>query len=88
MSKYAFFIFVSAIALSAQAKLFSNSYVSFQLPPNWDCKVAGTEWVCRSSNAEQARQAIIVLTAKEIGPNDNFAYYNQYLKTPKTPSSR
>ncbi len=88
MSKYAFFIFVSAIALSAQAKLFSNSYVSFQLPPNWDCKVAGTEWVCRSSNAEQARQAIIVLTAKEIGPNDNFAYYNQYLKTPKTPKHR
>ncbi len=72
----------------AQAKLFSNSYVNFQLPPNWDCKVAGTEWVCRSSNNEQARQAIIVLTAKEVGPNDNFAYYTQYLKTPKTPKHR
>jgi hypothetical protein len=23
-----------------------------------------------------------------VGPNDNFAYYNQYLKTPKTPKHR
>jgi hypothetical protein len=76
------------IASLAEAKTFSNSYISFELPPNWSCKVAGTEWVCRSSNAEQARQAIIVLTAKEVGPNDTFAYYNQYLKTPKTPKNR
>lgn len=83
-------VFLSLVMLSlpTHAKLFSNSYVSFQLPPNWECKVAGTEWVCRSSNAEQAKQAIIVLTAKEVGPNDNFAYYNQYLKTPKTPKHR
>lgn len=82
------FVSISFFMFSAQAKLFSNSYISFQLPPNWECKVAGTEWVCRSSSNEQARQAIIVLTAKEVGPNDNFAYYNQYLKTPKTPKHR
>lgn len=79
------------IALScafAHGKQFSNSYVSFNLPPNWNCKVAGTEWVCRSSNNDQAKQAIIVLTSKEVGPNDNFAYYNQYLKVPKTPKHR
>lgn len=79
---------MTLISYSAHAKMFSNSYVSFQLPANWDCKVAGTEWVCRSTNAEQARQAIIVLTAKEVGPNDTFAYYMQYLKTPKTPKHR
>jgi hypothetical protein len=82
------FVCLSLFVFAAQAKLFTNSYVSFQLPPNWDCKVAGTEWVCRSANTDQARQAIIVLTAKEVGPNDNFAYYNQYLKTPKTPKHR
>lgn len=81
-------IIISLFALPCSAKVFSNSYISFQLPPNWSCKVAGTEWVCRSSIAEQARQAIIVLTAKEVGPNDNFAYYNQYLKTTKTPKNR
>lgn len=81
-------LFSLTFATSAEAKLFQNSYVSFQLPQNWNCKVAGTEWVCRSSNNEQARQAVIVLTAKEVGPNDNFAYYNQYLKTPKSPKHR
>jgi len=82
-----FFIF-SIVPIFSFAKVFSNSYVSFQLPPNWNCKVAGTEWVCRSSNNDQAKQAIIVLTAKEVGPNDNFAYYNQYLKVAKTPKNR
>lgn len=88
MTKLSLFTLIVFGFTFAQAKVFSNSYVSFQLPPNWTCKVAGTEWVCRSSNNEQAKQAIIVLTAKEVGPNDNFAYYNQYLKVPKTPKNR
>lgn len=82
------FVFTLLFCLNTQAKLFQNSYVSFQLPPNWSCKVVETEWTCHSNNVEQARQALIVLTAKEVGPNDNFAYYNQYLKTPKTPKHR
>jgi len=88
MKKY--FIFVTALvfSLSAHAKLFQNSYVSFQLPQNWNCQVKGTEWVCNSGDKSQAKQAVIVLTAKVVGPNDNFAYYNQYLKTPKTPKNR
>lgn len=88
MNKIFIILAIQSFCFLTHAKLFTNSYVSFQLPPNWNCKVAGTEWVCRSSNADQARQAIIVLTAKEMGPNDNFAYYNQYLKTPKTPKNR
>lgn len=86
--KHLIFLVFSIGFSFAHAKLFSNSYVSFQLPPNWDCKVAGTEWVCRSSLGDESKQAIIVLTAKEVGPNDNFSYYQQYLKTPKTPKNR
>lgn len=88
MTKLSVFILIALSCALAHGKQFSNSYVSFNLPPNWNCKVAGTEWVCRSSNNDQAKQAIIVLTAKEVGPNDNFAYYNQYLKVPKTPKHR
>jgi hypothetical protein len=88
MKKIIIFIALQLFCFITHAKLFTNSYVSFQLPPNWNCKVAGTEWTCRSSNNEQARQAIIVLTAKEVGPNDNFAYFNQYLKTPRSPKHR
>lgn len=88
MQKFALTLLISVFTFSAHGKMFSNSYVSFQLPDNWSCKVNGTEWVCRSANNEQAKQAIIVFTAKEVGPNDNFAYYNQYLKAPKTPKHR
>ena len=33
---------------TAQAKLFRNAYVSFELPPNWNCKLEGAEWVCEN----------------------------------------
>lgn len=88
MTKFTSLILVVLFSAIAHGKQFSNSYVTFSLPPNWSCKVAGTEWVCKSSNSDQAKQAIIILTAKEVGPNDNFAYYNQYLKVPKTPKHR
>jgi LPXTG-motif cell wall-anchored protein len=88
MKKLTLHFMILTFTFSAQAKMFSNSYVSFQLPDNWSCKQNNTEWVCRSANNEQAKQAIIVFTAKEVGPNDNFAYYNQYLKSPKTPRHR
>lgn len=31
----------------AQAKVFRNSYVSFELPPKWDCYLENTAWICR-----------------------------------------
>lgn len=88
MKKLLLFFSVVLSSHLSHGKVFSNSFISFQLPPNWSCKTSSTEWVCRSSNNEQAKQAIIVFTAKQVGPNDNFAYYNQYLKTPKTPKHR
>lgn len=76
-------------ALPTQAKLFSNSYVSFELPDGWDCALEQTSWVCQhKTNAVKAKQAVIILTAKEVGPSDNLAAYKTYLNTPKaTPSS-
>lgn len=88
MTKFILFFLFNLTSLLAHGKFWSNSYVGFNLPPNWSCEVSGTEWTCRSANADQAKQAIIVLTAKQVGPNDNFAYYNQYLKAPKTPKNR
>ncbi len=66
-----------------EAKLFSNAYISFELPTNWDCKLDGTEWVCTSQYAKQAKEAIIILAAKEAGPLDNLAAYKAHLANPK-----
>jgi hypothetical protein len=67
----------------AEAKLFRNAYVQFELPPQWNCMLEGTEWVCSSQNKIDAKESIIILTAKEVGPQDTFQAYEGYLKTPK-----
>jgi len=67
----------------SQAKLFRNAYVQFELPDQWDCVIEGTEWVCSSKNKIDAKESIIILTAKEVGPQDSFQSYETYLKTPK-----
>jgi hypothetical protein len=72
------------ISFSANAKLFSNSYVSFELPPNWDCSREGTEWLCVSQfEKSQQKEAMIVLTAKEVGPADTLQAYMAHLKEPR-----
>lgn len=72
------------IAPQAQAKLFRNSYVSFELPSNWNCHLEGTEWLCISKFAKKAKEAMIILTAKEVGPADNLRTYMAYLKNTRT----
>src|ERR1700677_4767489 len=67
----------------SQAKLFHNSYVQFELPDRWNCNIEGTEWVCSSDDKNDAREAIVILTAKEVGPQDSFPIYENYLRAPK-----
>lgn len=75
-----FFALVSQVSLAAT---FSNQYVSFELPSNWSCKLDGTEWLCVSQLEKQSKEAIIVLTAKEVGPNDTLDAYMNNVKTPR-----
>ncbi len=74
-------IFLSA---SAQAELFRSSYLSFELPSKWKCDLEGTEHVCSGTTQAGKKEAVIVLTAKERGPSDSLASYEQHLKTPRT----
>src|SRR5690349_13257675 len=67
---------------TAEAKTFSNAYISFNMPDTWNCSLEQTEWVCRSSKVEEAKEAIIILTAKEVGPTDSYQNYRQHLNSP------
>ena len=82
------FAFAALVAPKAQAKTFTNAYISFELPDKWDCALDQTEWVCRPIAADQSQQAIIILTAKEVGPSDSLPAYEQHLKTPRQITSR
>jgi hypothetical protein len=69
-------------AAPAHAKLFRNAYASFELPPNWNCKLEGSEWVCENDFSAKTKEAIIILTAKEVGPGDTMAQYLAHLQIP------
>jgi len=73
--------------LGAQAKTFKNAYLSFDLPEKWNCSLEGTEWVCRTNDPGLA-EAIIVLTAKEVGPQDALPGYESHLRQPRMIISR
>lgn len=69
---------------SLDAKLFRNAYVSFELPEKtWSCSLEQTEWVCRSGDPKSSREAIIILTAKEVGPTDSLDAYLKHLGSPQ-----
>lgn len=82
--KYRLFASLSVILLSfsAHAKVFRNAYISFEMPETWKCNLEQTEWVCRSEQNKESKEAIIILTAKEVGPTDTFALYEAHMNSP------
>lgn len=67
---------------AAHAKVFRNAYIAFEMPESWKCNLEVTEWVCRSDQGNESKEAIIILTAKEVGPTDAFPLYEQHLNKP------
>lgn len=82
--KYHLFASLAVILLSfsAHAKVFRNAYIAFEMPETWKCNLEQTEWVCRSEQTKESKEAIIILTAKEVGPTDTFAMYESHLNSP------
>ena len=73
---------VILLSFAAQAKVFRNAYISFAMPETWKCNLEQTEWVCRSEQTKESKEAIIILTAKEVGPTDTFPLYETHLNSP------
>ena len=77
-------LLVLFFSMSAHAKKFASQYCEFELPPNWECGLEGTEWVCQSLNKDRQKEAIIILAAKIRGEDDSLDSYLAYLKKTKT----
>lgn len=76
-------VFFAVLQVSwVEAKTFTNAYISFNMPETWNCTLEQTEWVCRSNRPEEAKEAIIILTAKEVGPTDSTEGYRRHLNSP------
>ncbi|MCB0391682.1 MAG: LPXTG cell wall anchor domain-containing protein [Bdellovibrionales bacterium] len=76
------------LPLTSYAELFRNAYLSFELPPNWKCSNEVTEWVCISNYSQRSKEAIIILTAKEVGPTDSLQQYMAHLNQKKPLQSK
>jgi hypothetical protein len=74
-------------APQAQAARFTNQFIEFELPPQWQCNLEGAEWVCQNTNEAKKKDAIIVLAAKLKGDQDSLDQYMTYLRAPKTYTS-
>jgi hypothetical protein len=79
----AFVVFLG-FASFAQAKMFRNAYLAFELPEGWNCGLEATEWICRNQEPKSSKEAIIIFTAKEVGPTDSYSIYEQTINTPRT----
>jgi hypothetical protein len=71
-----------AFSFNAHSKTFKNAYIAFEMQDDWKCNLEQTEWVCRADDPQEAKEAVIILTAKEKGPTDNFTIYEQHLNSP------
>lgn len=77
-----------AFSTFANAKTFRNAYIAFNLPDGWNCVLEATEWVCRSQDTKSSKEAIIIFTAKEVGPTDSFSIYEQTMNAPRSLTSK
>ncbi len=64
------------------SRTFKNAYISFEMLDNWKCNLEQTEWVCRAEDPQEAKEAVIILTAKEKGPTDTFPLYESHMSNP------
>lgn len=80
--KLAVTLSVFLAAFSSHAKLFKNAYISFEMNDDWSCTLEQTEWVCRATDATTAKEAMIILTAKEKGPTDALPLYENHMNNP------
>jgi hypothetical protein len=85
-----FCLLFAALTVSTlvQAKVFRNAYIAFEMPDEWNCTLEQTEWVCRSTKLPDMKEAIIILTAKEVGPTDSFPLYEGHLNNPITANAQ
>jgi hypothetical protein len=73
-----------SLSFAIQAKQISTPFLNFQISNRWDCEFQDPlAYVCRLQQNQPAQDALIIVSAKEAGPEDNFSSFQKYLGMPK-----
>ena len=74
---------------AVNAKKYTTSYISLEIPESWTCITEGANHLCFNKISRKlAREAVIILTAKEKGPQDSVMSYINYLKDKRVYTSK
>lgn len=68
----------------AGAKVFATSYLQVEIPDAWDCSNIDRVWACQEKNPTHQRSAVLVITAKQAGPQDYLESLRAQLKSPQS----
>lgn len=77
------FMSLFLIPLGGHSKVWQNSYLSMDIPPYWNCKREGTDFVCMDKYNTKVKEALILFTAKQASQADSLDKYEEHLKTPQ-----
>lgn len=72
--------FLAVSSAAAGTTHFHNSYVSFDMPDGWTCKVEETEYVCYPPPPGVRHSMGVILTAKMVGGVDSPQLYLRHLE--------
>ncbi len=76
------------VSVISHGKVFRNAYLAFELPDAWNCALEATEWICRHQDSKLSKEALIIFAAKEAGPADSLAIYEQVINTTRSVADR
>lgn len=73
-----YILFSILLSATLNAKSFETSYLKLSIPNNWKCQKIETIWSCVDPK-QQVKEAFLVLTAKNAGPEDTLPNFQKSL---------
>lgn len=70
------------LTLILQAQALETSYLRFKEPAGWQCEKQMREYMCRSIDPTQKKEAVLILKAKLSGREDNIDSFYESLRRP------
>ena len=86
--KLALALAIFFLSISSQAKVIETSYLTTQVPEDWNCRLTNNYWVCQSSTKGYDTRVVASFSAKQALPEENLENFLGHLKYPKSITSK